>query len=91
MPKLGKAEVKNLHSSIIRNENVLWLQIPMNDPTLVRRRKSVQHLLRVIQGLSHRQRPSLQEFTERPALQQLRNQVRHSLVRPIWKIASMLG
>ena len=60
------------------------LQIAMNDPLFMRRRKSLRNLRPVIDDLPNRQRTALQPVAQSLAFQQLRDQVRRTLIDPIW-------
>ena len=54
--QLREAEVQDLDPAVVGHEQVLGLQVPVDDPLLVRRRQPVRDLDRVVRGLAHRDR-----------------------------------
>ena len=56
-------------------EVVLGLQIAVNDPLVVRRRKAAGHLNRAFRRLAHRERAAREPFTQRLAIEQFHNRV----------------
>src|SRR5262245_47890856 len=80
LSQLGKAEVEKLHATIARDEDVLGLQVPMHDAFIVRGRKPVTDLDRVLDGFAYRQCGAAETLTECVALQQLRHDVRSTVV-----------
>ena len=50
--QLGKAEVEDLDVPVLRDEDVLGLQVPMDDAFLVRRGKALRDLEGVVDGLA---------------------------------------
>ena len=79
--ELGDAEVEDLDVPVLRDEDVLGLDVAVDDPLLVRRGKAVSDLDGVVDGLLRRQ-GSAELFAERFALQKLRDDEGASLVRP---------
>ena len=71
------AEVKNLHAPIASKEQVVWLQISMDDATVVRRREAVRDLHGVVDRLALWHRAVPQTFAERLPFEQLRHDVQH--------------
>jgi len=65
---------------ILRDEDVLGLDVAVDDPFLVRRGEAVRDLDGVVDGLLRRQ-GSAELFTKRFALQKLRDDERASFVR----------
>ena len=74
--QLGEAEVEDLDAAVPGQEEILGLQIPVDDALLVRRRETMRHLARDVDGLADRQRACLQAVAQRLALEQLRDDVR---------------
>ena len=66
-----KTKVENLHSARRRNLHVGWLEIPMNDPLVVRCLERVGDLPGNVQRLIERDRTSLQAIGERLTVNQL--------------------
>ena len=64
------------------DEKVLGLQVPVDDPLLMRRRKALGHLQRVIHGLLLRDRTGVELPAQRLAFQKLHDGIGRSLVRP---------
>ena len=56
-------------------EVVLGLQIAVNDPLVVRRRKAAGHLNRAFRRLAHCERAAREPFTQRLAIEQFHNRV----------------
>jgi hypothetical protein len=80
MDQLGQAEVENLDAFVLRDENILRLQITMDDPFLVRCAQPARDLQRVVQRPARREGRVIEEFAERLPLQQLRHHVRRAVV-----------
>ncbi len=78
--QLGEAEVEDLHAAVPGDEDVLGLEIPVDDPLLVRRREAVGDLQRVVDGLARRQARALQDVPQRFAFEQLLDDVRLAVV-----------
>ena len=53
--ELREAEVEDLHAAVVRDEDVLGLQVPVDDPLLVRGREAVDDLERVVDRLARRE------------------------------------
>ena len=79
-PQLRQPEVENLDAPVRRDEHVLRLQIAMNDALRVRGRESSRQLRREVQGLPDRERRPANPFAQVLTLEQLRDDVRRSLV-----------
>ena len=80
--QLREAEVEDLDPPVLRQEQVLRLQVPVDDPLLVRRGESLRDLDGVVDRLADRERPGEQARPQRLALEQLRDDVRRVVVRP---------
>src|SRR5215469_18045762 len=52
--KLGHSEVKNLYAIVVRDEQILWFQITMNNMAIVCSDKRVYNLERILGGISRR-------------------------------------
>ena len=61
--------------AVLRNEQVLGLQVPMDDALLVGRGESFRDLERVIDGLPLRDRARVELAAQRLAFEKLRNGV----------------
>ena len=81
MRQLGEAEVEDLDAAVLRDEEVLGLQVAVDDPLLVRRGEAVRDLQRVVDRLSRRQLPARERRAQRLAFEQLLNDVGRALVR----------
>ena len=79
--QLGEAEVEDLDPAVVGHEQVLGLQVPVNDPLLVRRRQPAGDLDRVVGGLAHRQRAAREPRAQRLAFEELRDDVRRTFER----------
>ena len=60
----GEAEVEELRVPVLRQEDVLGLDVAVDDPLPVRRRETFRHLQRDVEGLAKRQRASGQQVAE---------------------------
>jgi hypothetical protein len=78
---VGQAEIQDLHAAIARDEDILRLQIAVDDAVLVRRRQAEGDLLRAFGSRFRLERAGLQALAQRPAFEQLRDQVRQAVVR----------
>ena len=74
-PRLGQAEVEQLHHAVARDEDVLRLEVAMDDAARVRRREAVGDGRADLDGPPPRQRAALEEAAQRVALEQLRDDV----------------
>ena len=54
--QLGQAEVEDLDPPVLRHEHVLGLQVPVDDPLLVRGGEALGDLHRVVDRLARRDR-----------------------------------
>ena len=79
--ELGEAEVEDLHAAVVGDEDVLGLQVPVDDPLLVRGREAVDDLERVVDRLARRELAAREDRPERLALEQLLDDVGRALVR----------
>ena len=90
--ELGQAEVENLHPAVVGDEEVLRLEVPVDDPLLVRRRQPVRDLDGVLDRLADRQRAGGQTLAQRLAFEQLGDEVRRAVDGvPMSYSARMLG
>ncbi len=78
---LRQAEVQELHPPVRRHEQVLRLHVPVHDPLRVRRLQPVRRLGQEEEDLPLRRGPARQQLPQRLAVQKLRDDVRHALVR----------
>jgi len=72
---LGQTEVQNLDVPVLRHEDVLRLQIPVDDPLAVRRRKPLRDLERVVHCLLLRDGTHVEPAAQGLALQELHDRV----------------
>ena len=79
--QLGEAEVEDLHPAVLRDEKVLRLQVPVDDPLLVRGGQAVRDLQRVVDRLARRQLPARERRPQRLSFQQLADDVGRAVVR----------
>ena len=80
--QLRQAEVEDLDPPVLRQKDVLGLQVPVHDPLLVRRGETLRDLHRVVDRLARRDRARAQAAPQRLALEKLRHDVRRAVVRP---------
>ena len=69
--ELRETEIENLGEAVVRHHQVLGLEIAMHDARIMCFRKTVGDRRRDLQRASRRQRSSLQDFSERLALDEL--------------------
>ena len=74
MLQLGKAEIENLETAVLRHEQVLGLEVAVHDPFLVRRGQAVRDLQRVVDRFSLRQLPARERGAQRLAFEQLHDE-----------------
>jgi hypothetical protein len=79
--QLGQPEVEDLDLPVGRQEQVLRLQVPMDDPSRVGRRQAPADLHPVLGCLSHGDRPALQPLLQRLPVEQLEHDVRRPVLR----------
>ena len=79
--QLRETEVEDLDPPVVRQKQVLGLEISMDDPLLVRRREPLRDLDRVVGRLAHRDRAAGHPRAQRLALEQLRHDVRRAVAR----------
>ena len=72
--RLRQPEVQHLHRAVLANLDVGWLQVPMDDPLLVRRFERLGDLRRHRQRLVDRNGPPRDPIGERRAFDQLHHQ-----------------
>ena len=80
--QLCQPEVQDLDASILRDEEVLGLQVPVHDPLLVGGGEAVRDLDRVFDRLPLGQRAGGDPPPQRFPFEQLRDDIGSSLVRP---------
>ena len=73
-PLLGEPEVEDLHAPVRRDEEVLGLEVPVDDPLLVRRREAAGHLHGPVEGLARRGTPRRQSLSQRLAFEELHDE-----------------
>ena len=79
---LRQAEVEDLDVAVLRDEEVLGLQVPVNDALLVRGGKTLRDLERVIDGLLLRNRTCVELAPQRLAFPELHHGVRNAFLIP---------
>ena len=67
----GQAEVEELGVAVLRQEDVLGLDVAVDDSLPVRRREAFRHLQPDVESLPERQRPLGQRLAQRLAFQKL--------------------
>ncbi len=75
-----EAKVENLHLTVVQDENVLGLQVAMDDPLVVCRRKAAGHLNGTFRRLADRERAARQAFTQRLAIEQFHGRIDQPVV-----------
>lgn len=73
---LGQAEVQDLEPALLRDEQVFGLEIPVDDPLLVRRREATRRLRSEVHHLPERERSMFEALAQGLSLQKLRNDIR---------------
>jgi len=79
--ELCETEVEDLDSPVPRHEQVLGLEVPVDDPLLVRRGEPPRDLDRVVERFAHRERSGGETAAQRFAFEKLRDDVRGAVVR----------
>ena len=79
--QLGEAEVEDLHPAVVGDEDVLGLEVPVDDPLLVRRREAVDDLECVVDRLARARAPAREDRPQRVAFEELLDDVGRALVR----------
>ena len=79
--ELGEAEVEDLDAARVRDEEVLGLQIPVDDPLVVRGGEAVRDLQRVVNDLALRELAARERQAQRLALEQLLDDVGRVVMR----------
>ncbi len=79
--QLREAEVEDLQPPVLRDEEVLRLQVAVDDPLLVRRGKPVRHLERVVDRLARREPSAGEGRAQRLTFQKLADDVRRPFMR----------
>ena len=77
--ELGETEIEDLDPLVLRDEDILGLQIAVDDAFFVRRRETVGNLQRVVHDPPDRQRRVAHALAQRLPFEQLRDQVRRAL------------
>ena len=80
--QLGEAEVEDLDAPVLRDEDVLGLQVAMDDALLVRRREAVGDLRRVVDRPALRETPAGERRAERLPLEKLLDDIGRAVVAP---------
>ncbi len=78
--QLGEAEVEDLHPAVVGDEEVLGLQVPVDDPLLVRGGEAVDDLERVVDRLARRERAAREDRAQRLAFEELLDDVGRAVV-----------
>ena len=78
--QLGDAEVEDLDPPVVRDEQVVGLQVAVDDALVVRGGEPLGDLARVVDGLARRQRAAVQAAAQRFAFEQLRDDVGRAVV-----------
>ena len=73
--QLGEAEVEDLDPAVVRDEDVVGLEIAVDDPLVVSSGKAVSDLERVVEGLADGKRSALEAGPQGVAFEQLRDDV----------------
>ncbi len=79
--QLGQPEIQDLHAPVAEHEEVRRLEIPMDQPVIVRRGEAARDLERDVDRLARRERPLVQTLAQGLALEKLGHEVGRSLVR----------
>src|SRR5690348_6802216 len=72
---LRQSEIQDLYTAVFRDENVVWFEITMHDPFLVRRCQTLRYLDSIVNRLAQREWASAQSLTQTFSFQQFRNQI----------------
>ncbi len=80
LQELGEAEVEDLDRPVLRDHDVFGLQVPVNDPGLVRLGEAVGHLVGEVEQALGRQRPGMEHLAQRLAVDELHRDVDRGLV-----------
>ncbi len=78
--QLGEAEVEDLHPAVVGDEDVLGLQVPVDDPLLVRGGEAVGDLERVVDRLALRELAAGEDRAQRLAFEELLDDVGRAVV-----------
>lgn len=73
--ELGETEIQNLHPPIARQQDVLGLDVPMDDPLLVGGAQTPGTLQGPGDGLAQRGDPGTESVAQGPALEELQDEV----------------
>ena len=79
--ELREAEVEDLDAAVLRDEDVLGLQVPVDDALLVRRGEAEGDLRRVVERAALGQPAARERGAQRLALEQLLDDVGGAVVR----------
>ena len=80
--QLGQAEVEDLDAAVLRDEEVLGLQVPVDDAFLVRGREAMRDLRRVVDRLALREPAAGEDGAQRLAFEELLDDVRRAVHLP---------
>ena len=78
--QLGEAEVEDLDPAVVRDEDVVRLEVAVNDPLVVSSGEATSDLERVVEGLAT-EGSALEAYPQGVALEQLRDDVGRAVVR----------
>ncbi len=78
--ELGEAEVEDLHPAVVGDEDVLGLQVPVDDPLLVRGGEAVDDLEGVVDRLARRELAAGEDGAEGLAFEELLDDVGRAVV-----------
>ena len=79
--KLRKPEVENLDAPVLRDEHVLRLEVPVDDPLVVRGGEAAGDLHAALDRLPRRQRAAFERLSQRFPFEEFRDDVRHAVGR----------
>ena len=71
---LGEAEVEDLRAAVLREDDVLGLEVPVDDPAFVRRRETARDLHAELHGLADRQGSRRDPLAQRLAVHELHDE-----------------
>jgi hypothetical protein len=78
----GEAEVEDLHPPVVRQEQVLGLEVAVDDPLVVRGGKTPRHLRGVLRDRAHRERAAVEPRVQGLPFEQLRDRTLTATSRP---------
>ena len=80
--QLREAEVQDLHPAVVGDEDVLGLQVPVDDPLLVRGAEAVDDLERIVDRAARGELASGDDGPQRLPFEQLLDDIGRAVVRP---------